>query len=69
MENTNAIRKEWYEFYKTLEAIRVSGVVNMYGAATYLAEYWEIDEELAKQVLANWMVNYSELSKIFKWGN
>ena len=67
MENKNAIRKEWYEFYKTLEAIRASGVVNMYGAATYLAEYWEIYEELAKQVLANWMINYSELSKIFRW--
>ena len=67
MENTNEIREDWYEYYKTLEAIRDSGIVNMYGATPYLAEYCEIDEKLAKQVLINWMHNYSKLSEMFGW--
>lgn len=67
MENTNEIREDWYEYYKTLEAIRDSGIVNMYGAAPYLAEYCEIDEKLARQVLINWMKNYSKLSEMFGW--
>ena len=67
MENTNEIREDWYEYYRTLEAIRDSGIVNMYGAASYLAEYCEIDEKLARQVLVNWMHNYSKLSEMFGW--
>ena len=63
----NEIRKDWYEHYKTLEAIRISGIVNMYGAAPYLAEWNGIDKNLARQVLANWMHNYSELSEMFGW--
>jgi len=67
MENTNEIREDWYEYYKTLEAIRASGIVNMYGAAPYLAKYCKIDEKLARQVLVNWMHNYSKLSEMFGW--
>ena len=44
MENTNEIRKDWYEHYKTLEAIRASGIVNMFGAAPYLVDWNGIDE-------------------------
>lgn len=67
MENTNEIREDWFEHYKTLEAIRASGIVNMYGAAPYLADWDGIDEKLAKQVLVNWMHNYSKLSEMFGW--
>lgn len=67
MENTNEIREDWYEYYKMLEAIRDSGIVNMFGAAPYLAECCDIDEKLARQVLANWMHNYSKLSEMFGW--
>ena len=67
MNDTNEIRKDWYEYYQALENIRVSGIVNMFGAAPYLAECCGIDEELARQVLLSWMHNYSELSERFKW--
>ena len=67
MNDTNEIRKDWYEYYKTLKAIRDSGIVNMWGAAPYLAEYCDIDEELADQILLNWIHNYSKLSEMFNW--
>ena len=63
----NEIREDWYEYYKMLEAIRESGVTNMFGAAPYLATCCDIDEKLARQVLSNWMQNYDELSKMFGW--
>ena len=61
------INKDWYPYYETLEAIRQSGVTNMFGAAPYLAAYCDIDEKLARKVLVNWMENYTELNKIFGW--
>ena len=67
MENTNTIKEEWMGYYKTLESIRKSGITNMFGAAPYLARLEGIDERLARQVLANWMSNYSELNKKFGW--
>ena len=67
MENTNTIKPEWNKYYNTLEAIRKSGITNMFGAAPYLAAMEGIDEKLARQVLSNWMTNYSELNKQFGW--
>ena len=67
MKTADEIREDWYEYYQALEAIRVSGIVNMFGAAPYLAEYCGIDEELARQVLLSWMHNYSKLSEMFNW--
>ena len=67
MKNADEIIEDWDEDYQALEDIRVSGIVNMFGAAPYLAEYCGIDEELARQVLLSWMHNYSELSERFKW--
>lgn len=61
------IKKEWEEYYKTLEGIRRSGVTNMFGAAPYLMQLCDIDEKLAREVLVNWMQNYNELSKLYKW--
>ena len=61
------IKKEWYEYYEMLETIRQSGITNMFGAAPYLAEYCDIDIKLAREVLFNWMKNYTELNKIFGW--
>ena len=63
----NKINTEWFPYYEVLEYIRESGIVNMFGAAPYLAAYCDIDEKLARKVLANWMENYTELNKIFGW--
>lgn len=45
------INKEHINYYKTLEAIRRSGVCNMWGAAPYLADMENISEEKAEEVL------------------
>ena len=67
---SSGIREDWHEYYNTLEAIRRSGVVNMYGAAPVLREcYRELTESESAEILANWMRNYSELSDKYGWRN
>ena len=66
MENT--IREEWEEYYNYLEDLRKSGVTNMFGAAPYLVEDFCIDKYLAREILSNWMQNYSALSDRYGWG-
>lgn len=62
------ICEEWEEYYKTLEAIRRTGVVNMWGAAPVLRECFpELSEEKAQKVLVSWISNYDELNKKFGW--
>lgn len=61
------IKEEWIDYYKELEDIRRSGIVNMFGSAPVLAEACDIDEDLAKEVLISWMNNYDKLSKRFSW--
>ncbi len=67
MEQTNTIKPEWNNYYQTLENIRKSGIINMFSAAPYLAACEGIDENLARQVLSNWMQNYNQLNKQFNW--
>jgi len=67
-ENNNPIREEWEQYYKILEAIRESGITNMFGAAPYLKELCpELSHKEAQAVLVNWMRNYNELSKKYGW--
>ena len=61
------IKEEWNNYYETLEVIRQSGITNMWGSAPYLAEYCNIDLELAKDILCSWIDNYDALSKKFSW--
>lgn len=61
------IKEEWASYYKTLESIRRSGIVNMWGAAPVLAEYEGITQQLAKDVLMSWISNYTELAKKYGW--
>ena len=42
-----------------LEELRRSGVVNMFGAAPYLADEFDLDEREARRILADWMNNYN----------
>lgn len=70
MENNKyQIREDWEDYYKTLEAIRRTGVVNMFGAAPYLRECYpdELTNDQAKDVLINWIENYKELNEKFGW--
>ena len=69
MENEKySIREDWEEYYKTLEAIRRCGVVNMYGAAPVLREcYPDMSCDEANDILVNWMHNYKELNQKYGW--
>lgn len=68
MENKKyEINDDWAVEYQDLENIRKSGIVNMYGAAPYLAKRAGISENLACKILINWMHNYSELAKKYNW--
>lgn len=71
MENEKyPIKEEWEEYYKTLEAIRRTGVCNMWGANVYLKECFPgMSNELAKEVLCNWITNYDKLNEKYGWRN
>ena len=67
-DTKHPICEEWMEYYKTLEGIRRTGVVNMWGAAPVLRECYPVmSEEQAKDVLLSWIANYDELNKRFNW--
>lgn len=58
------MKEEWKDYYMFLESLRESGVTNMFGAAPYLeAAFPELKGKSAREVLSNWMQNYSEISK------
>ena len=60
--------EEWAEYYHTLEAIRRTGIVNMWGAAPVLREcYPEMPEQTSTEVLLSWIANYDELNERFGW--
>lgn len=64
------IKEEWEDYYKTLEAIRRTGVVNMFGASPYLRECFpDLSREEANEILCNWIENYDELNKKYGWRN
>lgn len=66
---TYKIRDEWEEYYKFLEALRRTGACNMYGAAIYLVECFNMSSTEARNILANWMENYDKLSDKYDWKN
>ena len=59
--------EEHEEYYKFLEAIRRTGVVNMLEAYKFLMECFKMSEEESKKILYAWMFNYSTLSDLYKW--
>lgn len=66
------IREEWEEYYKFLEALRRTGVCNMYSAGIYLVECFnnpthEMTNLKAQDILVNWMENYEELDQKYNW--
>lgn len=59
------INHKWKDYYIVLEAIRQSGITNMWGASPYLAEFAGITQGLAKDVLLSWISNYDELKGLY----
>ena len=48
------------EYSTYLNALRDSGVTNMFGAAPYLQREFGLDKREAREILANWMKSFSE---------
>lgn len=47
------------KYWIFLENLRRSGVINMYGAIPYIRKVFEVDHDIAKAILADWMENYN----------
>lgn len=43
-----------------LDALRAAGVVNMFGAAPYIEDTFDVDRRAAKDFLMEWMRTFSE---------
>lgn len=64
----HAINEEHNKYYKTLEAIRRSGICNMWGASGPLQKmHPELSHTEATDILLEWIENYNELNKKFGW--
>lgn len=49
------------KYYDFLDGLRETGKTNMFGATPYLLnQFHELDEALAKKVLADWMETFSK---------
>ena len=46
------------EHFDYLEALRKSGVTNMFGAAPYLVREFNMTEDEAVKILKQWMVSF-----------
>ena len=46
------------KYYKYLDNLRESGVTNMYGGGTYVAEQFDLTINKAREVLSDWMENF-----------
>lgn len=47
------------KYWLFLEDLRRSGVTNMFGAVPFLTEAFDLTDEEAKQILAEWMEKYN----------
>ena len=63
------MNKEWKAYYIYLEQLRISGITNMFGAAPYLQEHFDLDIKLATEILIPWMKNYQEIMSELKAEN
>jgi len=55
------------DYYDYLEALRKSGVTNMFGASPYLEEEFGLSATEARKILLDWMHNYEKYSEERGW--
>jgi hypothetical protein len=58
MTKTRFLQEELENFFEFLDELRRSGVTNMFGAAPYLEDRFDLDRQQAKQALMVWMKTY-----------
>jgi len=56
--NDETINEEYMEYYIYLHNLKLSGVVNMFGAAPYIADEFFIARKHARNILRHWMRVY-----------
>ena len=55
----NFSKKEWTEFFSFLDALRESGVTNMYGSSPYVMEEFNVKRDDAASIVLTWMKTFS----------
>ena len=48
------------KYYQYLDKLRNGGVTNMFAAATWIADEFDIEIREARKILAEWMESYGE---------
>jgi hypothetical protein len=48
----------YVEYFRYLDNLRASGVTNMFGAAPYLADAFDLGKKEARSILSKWMTTY-----------
>jgi hypothetical protein len=54
---SNEVNEKYFTY---LERLRESGITNMFGAAPYLANAFNIPKDEARKILSAWMQSYEE---------
>jgi hypothetical protein len=52
--------KSMNEYYQYLDALRESGVTNMYGAGAYLQDRFDLSKVEARDILTAWMKQFTK---------
>ena len=58
MNTTAVVKKSQEEYFKYLNELRESGACNMFGAAQYLEQDFDLDRKEAKAIVKAWMVSF-----------
>lgn len=53
--STTDLRAELERYFKFLDRVRSSGATNMYGAAPYLEDAFDLSRDEARRILMAWM--------------
>ncbi len=51
-------------YFNFLDTLRDSGQTNMFGAAPYLMEMFDLDRFEAKEIVVEWMQTFSERHRV-----
>lgn len=54
------ITKKEKEIFNYLNDLRLSGITNMFGAGSYIMDEFELDKNVAHEILRKWMDNFNE---------
>ncbi len=52
------------DYFKFLDALRESGQINMFGAASYLVEMFDLKRSEAREIVMEWMQTFSERHRV-----